>query len=762
MLIPLFYSCGAGGGEGAAGGDSGDGNNGAGYKPNPACSSTSSIAKIKIKEDGIYRITYSDLYNTCIGLYGVAPATLKMTSQGEEIAIDVVDNNNNGRFDDGDYVEFYGRGIPRGDSRFKYTETNVYWLSADGGKWKRMEALPGDPAAENIASSFVRVLHREEDAWYEQKNYPEIRSPGDVIEHWFWGEVFYTPGFSSLVGDQTGLLFRRNYYFSTPYPDSDKPAYLKIRLQSVNGSHHIKGYINDNLVINETWDSQERYEVEVKIPASYLTGLNVLRLESVGDTPSGIYEIFYLDWFEVSYSHSYQVEHDMLEFTGEGRIDLSNFTSSSIFVYEVLDPLNVKKVVPTSIEGPSALGYRVTLSYPEGTEGRFLALTAAQKKPPLLIEAYTPSDLRSKDANYIVIAHESLYDSVLPLAEHREQRYDVLTVKVGDVYNEFGYGLETPEAIKDFLAYAYNHWTSKPEFVLFVGDATFDYKDISGYGRNYGVKSYVPAYFVNYPGLGEVPSDNWFVDVDSANGILPEMHIGRIPAKNPSDVTAVVKKIISHETETHVISPSSSNQVLLIADYDPDYMDDQIFESLSNSLADTVARLGYTPEKLYQRDYSDSDSDFRNTILSAIDSNPLIVNYTGHGAREDWANTIFSSTNVDELKENASYPFVVALDCFNGYFVQPDEVVSVNPSLAESFLLAQNKGAVAVFAASAWGYPSEHGPLATELYAILFSQDVALGEAVTKAKENTYNNREIMEDVVQTFIFFGDPATRLK
>ena len=84
------------------------------------------------------------------------------------------------------------------------------------------------------------------------------------------------------------------------------------------------------------------------------------------------------------------------------------------------------------------------------------------------------------------------------------------------------------------------------------------------------------------------------------------------------------------------------------------------------------------------------------------------------------------------------------------------------PSIGEAFLLAPEKGALGVLAASSIGYPSEHDPLAQALYSIVFSQDVTLGEAVTKAKEAAYKNGDIAEDVVETFIFFGDPATKLK
>ena len=755
IIIPFLTSCGAGGGGGGIVGGSGDNNTS--NKTNPVCSSTSHSAKIKIKEDGLYKITYLDLYNACVDLSGADLATLKMTNQGEEIAIDVVDDNHNSRFDDGDSIEFYGKAIPRGDNRFRFTETNVYWLSAEKGSRERIKEISSSSTVAQGPSSFLKVLHMEEDTWYEQKNYPEITSANDVREHWFWGEVFYTPG---IAGKEKGYYIR-DYIFSTPNLDKTGPtASLKLRLQSVSGSHHIKGYVNGKLVVDrseQTWVGQETLELDVSYPASYLNnGLNLFRLESAGDTPSGIYEVFYLDWFEIGYDHTYQVEDDMLEFRGEGLIGLSNFTSNDMSVYEISDPANIKKIIPVKIE--SALsGYKALFSTPQSVESRLFALTETNKKSPFAIEAYTLADIRSRDADYLIITSGDFSSAITPLADYRgDQGYKVLTVTVRDIYDEFSKGIETPQAIKDFLSYAYNHWSTKPRFVLLVGDATVDYKDVSGYGRDYGVKSYVPAYLYNYFGLGEVPSDNWFADV--SGDVLPEMNIGRIPAKSPADVTAVVDKIISHETGL-----PKSNKVTLVSDYST--VSGTLFETLSDSIA-AIIPADYPVSKLYQRVYP-NPTDFRAEIISAINSDPLIVNYTGHGSVVGWTNEdVFSSEDMVYLT-NKGYPFVVALNCLNGYFVLPNEGVDQGgvkqyPSIGETFLLASGKGAVAVLAASSIGYPSEHDPLAQALYNIVFNQDVTLGEAVTMAKEAAYKKGKITEDIVETFIFFGDPVTKLK
>lgn len=760
FIITSLTSCGAGGGGGAVNSPAGGDNNNTSNKPNPACSGQSSIAKIKVSQDGIYKVAYLDLYNACVDLYGVAPASLKMTNEGSEVAIDVIDNNQDDSFDDGDYVEFYGRAISRSDNRFRFTETNVYWLSAEAGVRKRIASPQGGPKSSQGAVSFLKTLHREKDSEYVQGNYPEVASAYDVREHWFWGEALYGEEYIPVEYRSVNKdLYIRDYDFSVPYYDKNKPFSLTLRMQTVSDSHRIKVYVNGNVVGDQPWDSAGPYDFKVSGISSsfFVNGSNKLTLESVG-TSSNDEDFFYLDWFEIDYYHTYYAEYDLLEFTGDGLMTVSNFsTSTDLSVYEISEPANIIKIIPAKPEWTASSGFKIVFSNPLATEGKFLALSGSNKKIPV-VEAYTPADFKAKDANYIIITHSDFYDAVTVLADYRaSQGYKVFIVKGNDIYNEFGYGIETPQAIKDFLKYAYEHWTPRPQYVLLAGDATTDYKDISGYGRDYGVKSYVPAYLYNYPGLGEVPSDNWFADV--SGDVLPEMSVGRIPARSPADVTAVVNKIISHET-----SSFKSGNVVLVADYNG--VSGTLFETLSDSIAELIPSPDYSVTKLYQTDYPDP-ADLRKNILSVINGGPLIVNYTGHGSVVNWTTEdAFSSEDVAYLT-NKSYPFVVALNCLNGYFVLPDDGVKQGgvprpPSIGEAFLLAPEKGALGVLAASSIGYPSEHDPLAQALYTIVFRQDVTLGEAITKAKEVAHKNGDIIDDVVETFVFFGDPATRLR
>ena len=47
----------------------------------------------------------------------------------------------------------------------------------------------------------------------------------------------------------------------------------------------------------------------------------------------------------------------------------------------------------------------------------------------------------------------------------------VAIVDVEDVFDEFSFGVKTPQAIKDFLGFARSSWQKAPRFLLLVGDA---------------------------------------------------------------------------------------------------------------------------------------------------------------------------------------------------------------------------------------------------------------------------------------------------
>jgi hypothetical protein len=118
---------------------------------------------------------------------------------------------------------------------------------------------------------------------------------------------------------------------------------------------------------------------------------------------------------------------------------------------------------------------------------------------------------------------------------------------------------------------------------------------------------------------------------------------------------------------------------------------------------------------------------------------------------------LFETTDVPLLSNPHKLTFLVTLDCLNGYFAQPFYY-----SLAEEFVVAPGKGAVATFSPSGLGYLWEHEILGNEIFSAIFKEGKSLfGVIAIQAKMDAYA-KGASEDILRTFTLLGDPAARLK
>jgi hypothetical protein len=681
--------------------------------------------KIGVTEDGLYQLNPSDLTGAGFELSGVALSIIKMKNRGAEIPIYVHDDDSNNIFNGDDYILFYGTAI-----NDMYTTKNVYWLEADGDPGQRMGTRDGTPSGGTVPTDFPVTLHAEEDTYY----WRSIPS-GEGQDHWFWGERYSAPEWREYTLPLNNI--------ST----TASTATVRVRLKGyTTPNHRTKIHLNGHEIDDQTWSGQIIYDHEVTVPHSYLNeGSNTVRVEAVD---IGLNQ-FYVNWIEIDYWDTYVAENDELLFNAPQadtyQFEITGFSSNNVDVFDVTDATNVVVIANTN---PLADG--IQFKDTAQTETRYLALTPAQRKSPVSIELYQASSWKSSSngADYIIITYEDFYTEALRLAGHRSTLgLRVVTVKVGDIYDEFNYGIFNPQAIRDFLTYAYEEWVAPaPTYVLLVGDATFDYKD----NYNVGRVNYVPTQLVE-DSFGQTASDNWFVLVDGAD-ILPDMFIGRLAAWDVSQVENIVDKIIHYDQN----SPGDSwnKKVLLVADdgqANDGYTD--AFEITSDQLADRLP-FYYTANKVYVRNYPPGDPT--TDITNHINDGSILVNYAGHGNVQWWGGwtggNIFRRSDVTALGNTHKLPVVTAANCLNGYFV------GTTASMAEEFQRLKDKGAVAVWASTSLGYPSGHRVLLESFYEAIFQDDLyALGAATTAAKIQSSS----WSDLVKTFVLFGDPATPL-
>jgi hypothetical protein len=703
------------------------------------------MLKIAVEEDGLYRLTGAQLQDAGLDLTDTDSRTIKIIHRDREIPI-CVHGEEDGIFDAEDYVEFYGQAMTG-----PFTVRNVYWLTAGGTDGLRMAERDGSPAGVHpTPSSFYATLHAEEDHVYWQ-NIPN----GAGQDHWFWQGPLEAPTETTLTFDLHHLA-----------TEEGKDAILRVGLKGktddygVDPDHHTRVTLNGVEVGDALWDGQTEYQHQATVlgqtefGTSVLTeGVNTLTVESVGDTGAAADSI-YLNWFEVDYWDTFVAENDHLEFWQEGsgtcQFVVTDFSEDDVSIFDITDPANVARVVHPVIEAANGT-YTVRFQDTITGQARYLALASAQRKFPAAMIMDQPSGLRSPTnaADYVIITHDEFYESVLPLASHRQdQGLQVKVARVTDIYDEFNYGIFDPQAIRDFLSHAYHHWAVAPLYVLLVGDANLDFKDHFDTGR----LNYVPTHIFETWPLGETPNDNWFACV-SGDDILPDMFIGRISAQRPEDMNAVMEKIISYEQSP---PPGDWNRnALFVAD------DDQTdFEIVSEHLIALLPE-GYRAQRVYAREYQ-SPADPTADIVRYVNDGTLLVNYVGHGFTDRWgtwsSGRIFDRSHIASLRNGDKLPFLTTATCLNGFFAHPLE----DYSLAEEFLRVEGKGAIAAWSPTGLGFPSQHRLLFGELFTAIFEDDNRLlGPATTVAKISAYAQNSSLGELVETFVLFGDPALEL-
>jgi hypothetical protein len=340
----------------------------------------------------------------------------------------------------------------------------------------------------------------------------------------------------------------------------------------------------------------------------------------------------------------------------------------------------------------------------------------------------------------LIIGKADILGAMDPLAQQRRSEgLSVSMVDIEDVYDEFSFGLRTPQAVKDFLQYTNTTWKKKPRFALFAGDASFDPRNYLGLGD----VDLVPSKLIDTVFM-ETSSDDWFADFD-LDGI-PELALGRFPVRTAQEAALLVQKVFAYEKST------KADGVLLVADTNDIYD----FEGASNLLLPLLP-INVKVE-LVNRGQIDNDAAARSQILAALNQGQRIVNYTGHGNIDQWRGSILLADDAASLTNDRHLSLFVLMTCLNGYFNDP-----TLSSLAESMLKAPKGGAAAVWASTGQCGPFDQALTNQEFYRLIFNGDpvtgkpLTLGEAAVKAKMAINDI-----DVRRTWVLFGDPTMRFK
>ncbi|RME99733.1 MAG: hypothetical protein D6768_14385, partial [Chloroflexi bacterium] len=699
--------------------------------------------KIGVTAPGMVQITPADLTGAGFSLSGVDARTLKITHRGVEIPRLLTDANGDNLFNGSDSLLFYGTGITLTrvySPQAIFSAQNIYRLDAGGAPGLQMltrtVVLSNGSAP---AADFPVTRHFQRDTHY-WANVPG----GEGQDHWFWGDNLSgaTPvSYTLEVGNRAG----------------GGDVTVRARLRGKDSAlHQSRLLLNGTLIDTQSWSGQVPFTHTVTVSASLLqNGANTLAVQSVTGSQ------FYVNWFELEFRKPYLAENDSLQFgppgAGETQFSVGNFSdAAAVQVFDITDPGGVARL---DVSGPPPDASTLQFVDTAASGAEYLALLSSGFRAPDALWLDQPSALKSpaNSADYIIITHADLQTPKLAeLAAHRSAAgLAVQTVLVEDIYDEFNFGIENPQAIRDFLAYVYANWGGRREYVLLAGDTSFDYRNVAA-GMPL-IPNRVPTALVqNEDALfKETASDNWFVANLSGteNDVLPDMFIGRLPAQDAAELGAMVDKIIGYDTAPPV-EPWNRN-LLLVADNqeagDPDFV------ANSAALGDR-APVDYTRHTVNVADYPSGDAAYYAIRDYINQDGALLVNYFGHGSANRWAaEGVLFSSDIPNFTNGGKLPVVTIGNCLNGYFIH-----KISRSMAETFLGEAGKGAAAVWAPTGTGRPGYHSALIGKFYDQIFQHDVyPLGAATTQAKLQAFAVSSLAGELLQTFVLFGDPAMEL-
>jgi len=462
-----------------------------------------------------------------------------------------------------------------------------------------------------------------------------------------------------------------------------------------------------------------------------------------------------LNWFAATYWRGYHAIKNQLDCNsgdaaGPFEVLATGYSdSSALRAYDVTDPADPRRLTNVLRERPGPNNYALRFQ-DDATAGRrrYLVFSQARSVPASRITAVTRSRLTSLSGDYLVLAPEAWRPALQPLMDLRDsQGHHSLFCPVEAIYDEFNGGRRSANAIKSFIRYALNTW--RAQFVVLGGDGSADPQNFLGDSGPDIVPIYKMPGPVGVPidGRELVPSDGWYVwclnGCDPSDPILPELYIGRLPAKTSQQMADLVGKLVSYEN----LSGDQTWRTRLLLMSDDQYSGittfggggggtgycyrfyEQTFEQLNRTIRSKIvdeAGLRRLDVELFDLSYwlrnepvdanncrpnvLDTQSRTRTPdgpwggMLDRLNAGRMWWNYQGHANQYLLAHeNLYRNVGADDDKEyltNVGRPFLFsAFSCHANAFAEVSEDrPDLGPTLGEDLVMLKDKGAIGSYA----------------------------------------------------------------
>ncbi|WP_246169036.1 type IX secretion system sortase PorU [Rudanella paleaurantiibacter] len=734
---------------------------------------TGTWVKIGITQTGPYRLSYEAISAIQPAFANADPRRFRLYGNGgaplpqanstprpadlTENAI-LVEGEADGRFDRGDALLFWGEGphVIRQDSATgrlshtinPYSDTTFYFLTVADQPGRRMAMrAPGDGTGLPAVSSFAHYR------FHELEQTSRVRSGREWL-----GEFFGITTEQTFAFDIPGLVTNSPIEItSSVVADAPATTQFTLRLNSLSlGTQSVEalsGYRYDRKGIENRrlFSATAGTDPNLRVTLSY---------DRAGQSSAAAY----LNFLGVQTRRELRLyDTPTLAWLSPGRYTVRQVTGG-LRVWDVSLPTAPvsQSVTPTGPDG----------TWASASQGRYVLFADNQFRQPLTLALVPNQNVRAEATPQLLIVTPAAFRAEAERLASFRQTNDGLTtlvVTTQQLYNEFASGQPDPTAIRDAARYFDRKAPGTLRYLLLFGDATFDYRNLSGILNPAQWANTVPVYESReslHPVLS-YSSDDYFGFLQENAGEWPETNagdlrldigIGRLPVKTPDEARTVVDKLIRYATDRS-LAGDWQTRVAFVADDG----DSNIHQNDADQLARDIERkTPFRPQRIFLDDFVQESAPggqrapgVNQTISRIIDEGRLIINYTGHGGETGWAEEQVLTLNDIFTWRNRRLPLLVTATCEFGRYDDPN----VN-SGAELALLSRQGGAIGLLTTTRPVYANTNFLLNEAFYQAVFKpvngQMPRLGDVFRETKNNSLSG-----SLNRNFALIADPSMRL-
>lgn len=734
-------------------------------------------AKISIKEDGLYRLTTSQIRS--LGFSN--PQNIRVYGYGGHRQDEVIDADAD--WDDLEPVAL----LPTGDGYTFWANGLVTWRRgihvqnhyARDAYYFVTEAADATPAiaTENYSSA------TGSDSWPEVSTFDAYATIDPQEYAWYQGGCQLFESYDYANGST------RSYTLTLPaYASAGSPSTLLVNFTAANSTE---------TTVTPTFNGESLQSFTISPLGEYCFAMQTTRTYRNLQTPANSNVISIsttsgnsarLNYFELTYTGTMRIDaaKPAIQFKrtpqSEGEIFCIEYASGQQpQLWQLAEPGHPAvrlEGASTSSEGRNI--YRVAVAA-DGAEHSYVAFdanTLSSLPTVATAGAVANQDLHASEPQDMVIITPAsgIFDSEAErlAAAHRE--VDGLRVKVvraDQVYNEFSSGTPDATAYRRYMKMLYDRSADtpadQPRFLLLFGDAAWDNRMLTSAWANHKPDNFLLCYEStnSWHDVNCYVMEDYFGMLDDGEGTnltseKVDIGVGRFPVRTTSEARTLVDKTIAYLNGSN--AGAWKNTAVFLGDDGDNNQHLWMADSVANKFA--AAFPGVEVRKVmwdaYTRQSSSTGNSYpevKKVIDNLMSEGALIMNYVGHAATY-----CLSHEQVIRLNDFASYdspraPLWVTAACD----VMPFDTQKDN--LGETAILNERGCAVAFYGTARTVYATKNYDLNNEFSRAICGTDelgraAAVGDAVRLSKANLVGNEFGYYQNKLHYALLGDPALR--